>query len=97
APEKFLSDATPIKPQRLMRELSRRCPPTTRFLADTGNSTAWAVHYLQLKDRRAAFREESGATHISPRPARRERDAGWLRVTMDFAPMGWAIGAAIGV
>ena len=28
---------------------------------------------------------------------RRHDHAGWLRVLMDFAPMGWAIGAAIGV
>lgn len=97
APDKFLCDAVPIKPQRLMRELSRRCPPTTRFLADTGNSTAWAVHYLQLKDRRIACRDQNGAIHIGASTDRRGSDAGWLRVTMDFAPMGWAIGAAIGV
>src|SRR6185436_8611162 len=27
----------------------------------------------------------------------RRRGSGWLRVTMDFAPMGWAIGASIGI
>ena len=36
----------PIKPQRLMCELVQRFPPDTRFLADTGNSFAWALHYL---------------------------------------------------
>lgn len=95
--DKFHSDAVPIKPQRLMRELSRRCPPTTRFLADTGNSTAWAVHYLQLQDRRLAGRNEADANNTCINQDRRGTEAGWLRVTMDFAPMGWAIGAAVGV
>lgn len=27
---------------------------------------------------------------------RRKTEGGWLRVTMDFAPMGWAIGGAVG-
>ncbi len=71
------SDSAPIKPQYLMRELGRRCPPDTRFLADTGNSTAWAIHHLELHDHRASA-------------------GGWLRVTMNFAPMGWAIGGAVG-
>ena len=89
-PAKMSSTGVPIKPQRLMQELSRRCPPTTCFLADTGNSTAWAVHYLELRDRRALARAGAGARRASP-------SNGWLRVTMEFAPMGWAIGAAIGI
>jgi len=52
ASEQYESDATPIKPQRLMHELSRRFPPSTRFLADAGNSMTWAVHYLQPRNRR---------------------------------------------
>lgn len=76
-PAKQMSDAVPIKPQRLMRELGRRCPPNTRFLADSGNSAAWAVHHLDLNDYQACA-------------------GGWLRVTMNFAPMGWAIGGAVG-
>lgn len=72
-----VSGATPIKPQHLMRELGRRCPPDTRFLADSGNSIAWAIHHLDLHDHRASV-------------------GGWLRVTMNFAPMGWAIGGAVG-
>ncbi len=84
-PAKFLSDAVPIKPQRLMRELGRRFPAPVRFLADAGNSAAWAIHYLDVPDRRFADR---------PRSAKRRN---WLNVTMDFAPMGWAIGAAVGM
>ncbi|MBT9597498.1 MAG: thiamine pyrophosphate-binding protein [Vitreoscilla sp.] len=94
APEQVDSDSTPIKPQRLMRELSRRCPPNTRFLADTGNSMIWAVHYLQPRNQRST-RPASGLPE-----GRREQRSGtaqWLRVMMDFAPMGWAIGAAVGI
>ncbi len=75
-------DSVPLKPQRLMRELSHRFPFSTRFLADTGNSFAWAIHYLHPFDRR-----QSG---------RRPASAGIFRTAMEFASMGWAIGAAIG-
>lgn len=95
APEQYESDAAPIKPQRLMKELSERFPPTTRFLADAGNSLMWTAHYLQPYNRRGTGRRPS-----RPRPARAERRSGtgsWLRMTLEFAPMGWAIGAAVGV
>lgn len=92
--DKFVSDDTPIKPQRLMGELSRLCPSRTRFFADAGNSTAWAIHYLQPNDRRVARQHDYAARNGGGK--RRWGDAGWLRVLMDFAPMGWAIGAAIG-
>lgn len=80
-PEKYVSDAVPITPQRLMYDLSRLFPPCTRYLADSGNSVAWAIHYLHPCDRHMSERHIGG---------------GWLRVTMDFAPMGWAIGGAVG-
>lgn len=105
-PDKLASDATPIKPQRLMAELSRRFPPTTRFVADAGNSTAWAIHYLESRNRRvglvparAVQPPQPGMTPLQPRRGgeRRADHAGWLRVLMDFAPMGWAIGAAVGI
>jgi acetolactate synthase I/II/III large subunit len=93
-PEKFHSSASPIKPQRLMKALSEHFPPSTRFVADNGHSAIWAVHCLQPQDRRL--------TRWSPSQRARQKDqrsagASWLRVTMDFAPMGWAIGAAIGI
>jgi acetolactate synthase-1/2/3 large subunit len=95
APEQVDADTAPVKPQRLMRELSRRCPPNTRFLADTGNSMIWAVHYLQPRNRRGT----RASDHARPegRTERRSGTASWLRVMMDFAPMGWAIGAAVGI
>jgi acetolactate synthase I/II/III large subunit len=114
-PEKVHSNDTPIKPQRLMTELSRRFPPTTRFVADAGNSTAWAIHYLELRNRRMGLVPVASAASVdgdtvgaqalpaalAPQPQRRgerrQDHAGWLRVLMDFAPMGWAIGAAVGI
>lgn len=91
SPESYNSDAIPIKPQRLMKTLSERCPPNTRFLADSGTSMVWTVHYLQPHDRRARI-------HPVERTAeRRTGTASWLRVLMDFCPMGWAIGASVGV
>jgi acetolactate synthase-1/2/3 large subunit len=95
APDKAESNATPILPQRLMHELGRLFPPTTRFLADTGNSMTWAIHYLQPNiDRRTGERRHTGGSKRAP--GRRKTEGGWLRVTMNFAPMGWAIGGAIG-
>lgn len=94
APDKYESDATPIKPQRLMKELSERFPPATRFLADAGNSMMWTAHYLQPQNRRGS------AASPKPRSRSRERRSGtasWLRMTLEFAPMGWAIGAAVGI
>lgn len=96
APDKFDSDALPLKPQRLMRELSLMFPPTTRFLADTGNSVSWAVHCLHpIVDRRLGERRFGGGERKIT-PGLRKADGGWLRVTMNFAAMGWAIGGAVG-
>jgi len=80
--KKYLDDSTPIKPQRLMRELSRRFPVNTRYFADSGNSFAWAIHFLDVLDRRVA-----GA-----RPA----TCGMVRFALGAGAMTWAIGAAVG-
>ncbi|MGE5491211.1 MAG: thiamine pyrophosphate-binding protein, partial [Actinomycetota bacterium] len=95
APDKFESPATPITPQRLMHELGHRFPPSTRFLADAGNSVAWSIHYLHPVDRRRQERRILGAARRQD-SGRRQTYGGWLRLTMDFAPMGWAIGGALG-
>ena len=95
-PDKYDGCATLFNPQRLMRELGTRFPPSTRFLADTGNSTAWAVHYLHPhSDQRFTERRLSGNSRKAIEGQRRTH-GGWLRVTMNFASMGWAIGGAIG-
>lgn len=78
----FISDASPIKPQRLMCELPNIFPAHTHYVADVGNSFAWAIHYLHPYDRRIS--------------GRRNARGGLFRATLDFAPMGWAIGSAVG-
>jgi hypothetical protein len=35
-----------------MTRLTQLFPPSTRYLADTGNSFAWSTHYLNPFDRR---------------------------------------------
>lgn len=45
-PESYQSNSTPVKPQRLVYELTQHFPPETRFLIDTGNWLAWAIHYF---------------------------------------------------
>ena len=94
-PDKYASTASPIKPQRLMSELGRLFPPSTRFLADAGNSVAWSTHYLNPVDRRISERRLGGGSRRRDN-GRRQTEGGWLRLTMDFAPMGWAIGGAVG-
>ncbi len=80
---KCRDDSTPIKPQRLMYELTEIFPPQTCYLADVGNSFSWTVHYLHPHDRRMA--------------GKRQRGYGVFHSCFEFAPMGWAIGAAVGM
>lgn len=80
--KKYLDDASPIKPQRLMYDLARLFPADTRFLADSGNGSYWAIHYLHPFDRRITGERMSGG--------------GAFRASVSFTPMGWAIGAAVG-
>ena len=81
--QKCTSSSVPIKPQRLMHDLAELFPPQTRWLADVGNSFSWAVHYLHPFDRRVA--------------GRRERGYSLFQACFEFAPMGWAIGTAVGI
>ena len=75
-------DATPIKPQRLMRDLTRLFPPNTHYLVDSGNSLSWAIHYLHPHDRRLA--------------GRRAVNSSIFWTCLEYASMGWSIGAAVG-
>jgi len=47
------SDALPIKPQRLMRELNEALPEDAIVFLDSGNHTLWATHYLDATGRNA--------------------------------------------
>lgn len=59
-PEKCLSDAIPLKPQRLMCQLSRELPESTRIFVDAGNSWAWATHYLTRSNNDGLYRIAMG-------------------------------------
>jgi acetolactate synthase-1/2/3 large subunit len=79
----YIDTSVPIKPQRLMHDLADIFPPHTRYLADTGNSFAWAIHYLHPFDRRMI--------------GNRDAQGGLFRACLEFASMGWAIGCSVGV
>jgi len=70
-----------IKPQWLMQNLGKLLPSGTLFLADSGNSIAWAIHYFHPPERRLTARDG---------------DKPLFRGALEFASMGWAIGAAVG-
>jgi len=89
---KYYDDSSPIKPQWLMHKLAQLFPPNTRYLADTGNSFAWAIHYLHPFDRRMSQRRMDGR-HDN---GRRQRNAGLFQCALEFASMGWAIGSSVG-
>jgi acetolactate synthase-1/2/3 large subunit len=45
-PEKMDSEAVPLKPQRVIRELQEALPEDAILFIDVGNSLAWGIHYL---------------------------------------------------
>jgi len=99
-PQKFIDDSSPIKPQRLMNDLGQIFPPGTRYLADIGNSFAWATHYLHPAERRIGNRRSWVRSDFLD-PGRRRDGQPWVdtanyRAGIEFASMGWAIGAAVG-
>ena len=59
-PEKCMSNATPIKPHRLMHQLSKELPDDTRIFIDAGNSWAWATHYLTRSNNEGLYRIAMG-------------------------------------
>ncbi len=99
-PDKYNDDNTPIKPQRLMKELGQLFPPSTHFLADAGNSYVWATHYLHPVDRRMTNRRSPKRADFLDAGRRKKRqprvDSSSYRAGIEFASMGWAIGAAVG-
>ncbi len=81
--QSYKSDQVPVLPQRLMAELPVFFPPHTRFVADTGNSFIWGVHYLHPYDRRIADK--------------RDAKGGLFKASLEFASMGWAIASCVGM
>jgi len=47
-PEKMVSDAVPVKPQRLMQELQQAMPADAILFADVGNALGWSTHFLRF-------------------------------------------------
>jgi acetolactate synthase-1/2/3 large subunit len=86
---KYLDDSTPLKPQRLMKLLTRQFPHNTKYLADVGASFAWAIHYLHPYK----LNRYRGGAHTE-----RLKDVwtGSFRTCLEFSSMGWAQGAAVG-
>jgi acetolactate synthase-1/2/3 large subunit len=52
-PEAMMSEAEPLKPQRLMRELDSALPHDALIFLDVGSNTLWATHYLSATGRSA--------------------------------------------
>ncbi|RYZ06252.1 MAG: thiamine pyrophosphate-binding protein [Myxococcales bacterium] len=50
-----LSEASPLKPQRLMTELRRAMPDDALLFVDNGTSIIWGVHYFQVRERDTFF------------------------------------------
>jgi len=91
-PDKVNTVTSPLKPQFLMAQLTKLFPPNTRYLADTGNNLAWAIHYLNPNDRRLQQRRGTSRSNND----RRNNDAGLLQICAEFCSMGWSVGSAIG-
>jgi acetolactate synthase-1/2/3 large subunit len=90
------SGVSGVSPPGLLRRLSEVVPSSVRVFADSGNSFAWAIHCLDVEDRREG-RQPLPGTNVSPEfHERRGRPRSWLNVNTEFGAMGWAIGAAIG-
>ncbi|VUD56372.1 Acetolactate synthase isozyme 2 large subunit [Thalassocella blandensis] len=58
--DKCLSNASPIKPQRLMHSLSLNLPEETRVFVDAGNGWSWATHYFNRKNDKGYYRIAMG-------------------------------------
>jgi len=85
-------ESKPILPQWLMMQLPLRFPSSTKFFVDVGNSMAWGIHFLNPYDRRVEGLESGQSDNIG----RRSGQGGLFQATIEFASMGWAIGASIG-
>ncbi len=109
-PDKYRSDAIPIKPQRVMRDLPAFLPSGTRFVADATGANFWAIHYLHVPDRRGAERRLASARRQSsgamagdrgslPRrhTDRRQVWGSLYRCPGEFGSMGWGLGASVGM
>lgn len=58
--DKCRSNASPVKPQRLMCHLSQALPEDTRIFVDAGNGWSWATHYLSRSNNQGLYRIAMG-------------------------------------
>jgi acetolactate synthase-1/2/3 large subunit len=49
APATMTSNATPLKPQRLMSELREAMPDDAMLFVDNGSSIIWGLHYFEIR------------------------------------------------
>lgn len=109
-PEKYFSDAVPIKPQRVMRDLPDILPLGTRFVADGTAAYFWAIHYLHVPERRGSERRlasdrrkrtDEAVGHRDDLVRRQiDRRQAWeslYRCSGEFSGMGWGLGASVGI
>jgi acetolactate synthase-1/2/3 large subunit len=54
-PEAIESDAVPLKPQRLMKELREAMPDDALLFVDNGTSIIWGVHYFEIRSPHTFF------------------------------------------
>jgi acetolactate synthase-1/2/3 large subunit len=59
-PDKCRSNASPVKPQRLMSHFSQALPDNTRIFVDAGNGWSWATHYLSRTNNDGLYRIAMG-------------------------------------
>ncbi len=55
APAAIDSDAVPLKPQRLMKELRQAMPDDALLFVDNGTSIIWGVHYFEIRRPRTFY------------------------------------------
>ncbi len=58
--EQLDSDSVPIKPQRLIKEVSRFLRPGDVVVSDTGNMLSWTIRFLKLRETGNVFLPAGG-------------------------------------
>jgi len=52
---KYFSDSTPIKPQRLLKDIQESFPEDTAYFIDIGSIHLWANHYMSIRRPKSYF------------------------------------------
>jgi acetolactate synthase-1/2/3 large subunit len=60
--ERMVSEATPIKPQRLIHGMQRVLPEDTILFLDEGNCMSWLMHYYEIRRPRTFFTNQGLAS-----------------------------------